>query len=108
MFDHTTNLLASMSTLEGENFRSVVHLEKRVLRPDQRDDFDKQEPSDVLSAEIGFSNASESSWMTEEVQVVSANRIWMLFLEVMKLMYFFHLCRHSHLDVILGLHCHGI
>ena len=41
-----------------------------------------------MSAEIGVPNASESSWMTEEVQVVSANRIWMLFLEVMKLMYF--------------------
>ena len=39
MFDHTTNLPASMSTLEGENFRSVVHLEKRV-RPDRRDDFE--------------------------------------------------------------------
>ena len=28
-----------MSTLEGENFHSVVHLEKRV-RPDKRDDFE--------------------------------------------------------------------
>ena len=36
VFDHTTNLPAS---LEGENFRSVVHLEKRD-RPDQRDDFE--------------------------------------------------------------------
>ena len=39
VFYHTTNLPASMSTLEGENFRSVVHLEKRV-RPHQRDDFE--------------------------------------------------------------------
>ena len=76
--------------MEGENFRSVVHLEKRV-RPDQRDDFEsviRQEPSGVLSAEIGVPSASESSWMTQEVQVISADRIWMLFLEAMKLMNF--------------------
>ena len=92
-----------MSTLEGENFHSVVHLKKRI-RPDQRDDFESvisRNPVAFCQQKLVFPmHPNLRGWEKKYKWYRQIVAIWMLFLEVMKLMYFWHRCRHSHMDVV--------
>ena len=91
----------TLGELEEENFHSVVRLEKRV-RQDQRDDFGlaiSRIPAAFCQQKLVFPmHPNFPGWKNYKRyrQIVT---IWMLFLE---LMYFWHLCRNSHLVVVVA------